>query len=153
MNVAAPSLEYAFEIVAEIDDGHRIGRSADEQLWFTPVTGGTVRGPLLNGTVLPGGGDWSIERSGTSELEARYLIQADDGTVIDIVNRGYYRAAPEVEARLDAGQEVAQDEYYFRSAPVFRTDAAQHRWLTEHQFVATLRAVGNTVVVFVFAVR
>ncbi|MFB7892842.1 DUF3237 domain-containing protein [Microbacterium sp. NPDC056044] len=148
-----PVLEYAFEIRVDIDPHFRIGRSADEELTFTPVAGGTVAGPLLNGEVLAGGGDWAVERSGTAQLEARYLLRADDGAVIDILNRGYYRASDDVIARVEAGENVPEDEYYFRTAPVFQTDAAAHRWLAEHQFIGLARDEDGQVCVRVYVVR
>lgn len=148
-----PRLEYAFELRVDIAPHLPIGRSADEDLSFTPITGGTVAGPLLNGVVLPGGGDWAVERSGTSQLEARYLLQADDGAVIDILNRGYYRASAAVMARVEAGENVPEDEYYFRTAPVFQTDAAAHRWLAEHQFLGLARDEDGQVCVRVWVVR
>ncbi|MCC4908336.1 DUF3237 domain-containing protein [Microbacterium sp. cx-59] len=148
-----PALEYAFEIRVDIGPFERIGRSADEELTFTPITGGTVAGPLLTGVVLPGGGDWAVERSGTAQLEARYLLRADDGTVIDILNRGYYRASEEVTERVAAGENVAEEEYYFRTAPVFQTDVPAHRWLAEHQFVGLARDEDGQVCVRVYVVR
>ncbi|WP_062466653.1 DUF3237 domain-containing protein [Demequina maris] len=148
-----PVLEPAFEIRVDIDPHLRIGRGADEELTFTPVVGGTVSGPLLRGVVLPGGGDWAVERSGTAQLEARYLLRADDGAVIDILNRGYYRASAEVEERLAAGEVVPESEYYFRTAPVFQTDAPAHRWLAEHQFIGLARDEAGQVCVRVFVVR
>lgn len=148
-----PVLEFAFEIRVDIDPHLRIGRSSDEDLTFTPISGGTVSGPLLSGEVLPYGGDWAVERSGTAQLEARYLLRASDGAVIDILNRGYYRASSEVMARVEAGENVPEDEYYFRTAPVFQTDAAAHRWLAEHQFVGLARDEDGQVCVRVFVVR
>lgn len=148
-----PRLEYAFELRVDIAPHLPIGRSADENLSFTPITGGTVAGPLLNGVVLPGGGDWAVERSGTSQLEARYLLRAYDGAVIDILNRGYYRASAEVTARVEAGENVPEDEYYFRTAPVFQTDAAAHRWLAEHQFLGLARDEDGQVCIRVWVVR
>ncbi|GAA5030658.1 DUF3237 domain-containing protein [Microbacterium fluvii] len=148
-----PVLEYAFEIRVDIAPHLRIGRSADEELTFTPIAGGTVAGPLLNGVVLAGGGDWSVERSRTSQLEARYLLQADDGAVIDILNRGYYRASDEVIARVEAGENVPEEEYYFRTAPVFQTDAAAHRWLAEHQFIGLARDEDGQICIRIFVVR
>lgn len=148
-----PVLEYAFEVRVDIDPYVRIGRSADEELTFTPICGGTVAGPLLTGTVLPGGGDWAVERSGTAQLEARYLLRADDGAVIDILNRGYYRASHEVMARVAAGENVSEDEYYFRTAPVFQTDAPAHRWLSEHQFLGLARDEDGQVCIRVYVVR
>ncbi len=147
-----PTLEFVFEVRVDIAPHLRIGRSADEELTFTPITGGTVSGPRLNGVVLAGGGDWAVERSRTSQLEARYLLQADDGAVIDILNRGYFRADDAVLARLEAGENVPEEEYYFRTAPVFQTDAPAHRWLAEHQFVGMARDEDGQVCVRVFLV-
>ncbi|MBX3196475.1 MAG: DUF3237 domain-containing protein [Microbacteriaceae bacterium] len=148
-----PRLEYAFELRVDIAPHLHIGRGVDEHLSFTPITGGTVAGPLLNGRVLAGGGDWAVERNGTAQLEARYLLEADDGAVIDILNRGYYRASEEVIARVEAGEDVPEDEYYFRTAPVFQTDAPQHRWLAEHQFVGLARDEAGQVCVRTYVVR
>lgn len=148
-----PRLDFAFEIRVDIDPSVRIGRSADEELSFTPISGGTVAGPLLNGVVLPGGGDWAVERAGTAQLEARYLLRAEDGAAIDILNRGYYRASADVVARVEAGENVPEEEYYFRTAPVFQTDAAPHRWLAEHQFLGLARDEDGQVCVRVYVVR
>jgi hypothetical protein len=148
-----PVLEFAFEIRVDIEPHLRIGRSADEDLSVTPISGGSVAGPLLSGEVLSGGGDWAVERSGTAQLEARYLLRADDGAVIDILNRGYYRASAEVIERVMGGENVPETEYYFRTAPVFQTDAAPHRWLAEHQFVGLARDEDGQVRIRVYVVR
>jgi hypothetical protein len=148
-----PIMEFAFEVRVDIAPYLQIGRGADEHLSFTPIVGGTVDGPLLTGEVLPGGGDWAVERSGTAQLEARYLLRASDGAVIDILNRGYYRASPEVMARVEGGENVPESEYYFRTAPVFQTDAPEHRWLAEHQFVGLARDEYGQVCIRVFVVR
>ncbi|MEQ6899428.1 DUF3237 domain-containing protein [Microbacterium sp. KR10-403] len=153
MTLPDPQLAFAFEIRADIGPFLRIGRSADEELTFTPVTGGSVAGPLLNGTIVAGGGDWAVERSRTAQLEARYVVQADDGAYIDVLNRGYYRASKEVIDRVEAGENVPETEYYFRTAPVFQTDAAPHRWLAEHQFVGLARDEDGQVRVRVFLVK
>lgn len=150
-----PALEFAFELRVSVDTDVHLGRGADEVLSFTPITGGTVSGPLLNGTVLAGGGDWAVTRSGTAQLEARYLVQADDGAAIDVLNRGYFRATEEVTARMERGENVAEDDpgMYFRTAPVFQTDAPAHRWLAEHQFLGLARDEDGQVCVRVFVVR
>lgn len=149
-----PHLEFVFEIRAEIAPELPIGRSEDEVLSFTPIVGGTVSGPRLNGVVLAGGGDWAVERSGTAQLEARYLLRADDGAVIDILNRGYFRADTDVLQRMDRGENVPEDDpgLYFRTAPVFQTDAPAHRWLAENQFIGVARDEDGAVCIRVFLV-
>lgn len=155
VSAAQPVLEYAFEIRVDVAADLRIGRGSDELLTFTPITGGTVHGPLLSGEVLAGGGDWAVERSGTAQLEARYLLRAEDGTVIDVLNRGYFRATPEAVARYERGEHVPEDDaaVYFRTAPVFQTDAPRHRWLAEHQFIGLARDEDGQVCIRVFVLR
>ena len=148
-----PHLTFAFEVRVDVEDAVRIGAHGEHDvLWHVAITGGTVSGPRLDGEVLGGGGDWFRDRDGTVTLDARYLLRASDGAVIDIVNRGFWHASPEVKARLDAGEQVDEREYYYRTAPVFTTDAAQHRWLTETVFVGLARQEGMTICIRFFAV-
>jgi hypothetical protein len=129
-------LAFAFEARVDIGPTEHVGHAGGAELSFIPITGGTVTGPRLNGTVLGGGGDWAITRQGVAiDLDARYLIRADDGALIDIVNRGFWVASAEVEAAMDRGEEVDPSQYYFRTQPTFRTDAPQHSWLTHTVFV------------------
>lgn len=73
----------------------------------------TVRGPGLNGTVVDySGADWPIVRAdGVVELNAHYMLQADDGALIYIRNLGYVYSG------------------YFRCTPYFRAPLGAHDWL------------------------
>jgi hypothetical protein len=142
IDLPQPRLTFAFEARVDTAPMVPIGGSGADALLFFPITGGTISGPKLNGIVLPGGGDWATDRGDlVTELEARYLVQADDGTVIDIVNRGFHRAmTPEQMERIVAGEDLPESEYYYRTSPMFRTDAPQHRWLTHTVFVGMARS-------------
>ena len=106
-DIAPPGLRFAFEARVDIAPSRHVGHAGSAPLGFTPITGGTVAGPRLQGTVEPGGGDWAISRDGHAvDLDARYLIRAEDGALIDIVNRGFWVAPREVEEALDAGEAV-----------------------------------------------
>jgi hypothetical protein len=134
--VIEPELRFAFEARVDIGPAEHVGQAGGAPVGFTPILGGTVQGPRLSGQVVPGGGDWTVTRSGYAvDLDARYLIRADDGALIDIVNRGFWVGPAEVADALDAGEVVEADRYYFRTQPVFRTDAPQHAWLTHTVFV------------------
>ena len=135
-DIVPPELAFAFEARVDIAESRHVGHAGGAALGFTPITGGTVSGPRLTGKVVPGGGDWAVAREGVAvDLDARYLVQADDGALIDVVNRGHWVASPEVDAALEAGEAVDPSRYYFRTQPVFRTDAPQHEWLTRTVFV------------------
>ncbi|WP_436529556.1 DUF3237 domain-containing protein [Actinoplanes sp. HUAS TT8] len=147
-----PRLVFSFEARVDVAETLHVGRGPDEVLMFTPITGGTVSGPRLNGVVLAGGGDWSTTRGQVTTLEARYLLRADDGTVIDILNRGFWRATPEIDARVEAGEDIPETEYYYRTSPVFSTDAPAHRWLQESVFVGLARGEAGQVCIRFFEV-
>ncbi|ATE65713.1 DUF3237 family protein [Rhizorhabdus dicambivorans] len=139
MNVNVPPLDFAFRIKMHFPPGPRLRFpvSADEVRGFVSVAGGQVEGPLLSGEVVAGsGGDWPLFRSdGVVAFDARYLIRAVDGTIIQVFNRGYAHAPADVQARIERGQPVDPSENYFRVAPVFETEPGPHDWLTRTVFV------------------
>lgn len=137
----APRLRFAFEALVDVAPSEHVGHGEGDVLDFTPITGGTVEGPRLSGTIVPGGGDWAVRRGPCLwQLDARYLIRAADDALIDVVNRGFYRTTTaEAMARAEAGEDLDPSEVYFRTSPVFRTDAPQHRWLAETVFVGLAR--------------
>ena len=86
-----------------------------------PIVGGRVSGSRLTGEIMPGGGDWQTVRAdGTTDVEARYLIRATDGTILSVVNSGYRHGPPEVLARIAQGEIVDPALYYFRTRPASR---------------------------------
>jgi len=101
---------------------------------------GTIEGPRLNGTVVPGsGGDWALFRpDGVLATDARYMLQADDGTLILMHNRGYlWGRRADVMPRIRAwifedGPPVPHSEYYLRAFPTFEVECGAYDWLTRH---------------------
>jgi hypothetical protein len=147
-----PRLELAFEVRVEVDPALPVGGASEhEQLMFVPITGGTVDGPRLRGEILPGGGDWYVDRDGVAHLDARYVLRTSDGDLVDVRNRGYWRADPEVTALLDSGVDVPEDRYYYRTSPVFTTGAPALRWLTETVFVGLARTDSGAICIRFFA--
>ncbi|WP_236623298.1 DUF3237 domain-containing protein [Demequina mangrovi] len=148
----AAVLEHVFDLRVAVGEPIRVGRTDSEDLNVTPIIGGTVEGPRLGGRVLGVGADWWVTRGATTQLDARYIIEADDGSAIDVVNRGYWHAGADVERRLVAGEDVPEEELYYRTAFVFQTGAEAHRWLTEAQFVGYARPEPGHVVIRVHRV-
>jgi hypothetical protein len=133
----APSLEYAFTATVTLAPPVEQGTVDGGRKRFIAITGGKVQGPLLSGTVMPGGGDWqTILPGGLTRVEARYFLRADDGTVIEVANPGVRTGSPEVIERLAKGENVDPSAYYFRTTPRFEVAAGKHEWLRRHAFVA-----------------
>lgn len=133
-----PQLAFLFEAQVHVAAPIEMGPGPNGAHRVIPITGGTVTGPRVNGIVLPGGADWQwIRPDGAAEIEARYIIEANDGARISVVNRGLRHGPPAVLQRLAAGLPVDRAEYYFRTTPVFQTAAPRYEWLTKSVFVAT----------------
>lgn len=148
-----PGLALAFTIEAEIDAPRSAGASPRGERLHIPITGGRVSGPRLSGQVLPGGSDWPvIAPDGTSQVEARYSIEADDGTLIYVVNKGLRVSSDAVRARLRAGESVDPSKFYMRAAPVFDAPTGPHRWLTERLFVSSIAPMGRAIRIDVYEV-
>ncbi|MES2625230.1 MAG: DUF3237 domain-containing protein [Pseudomonadota bacterium] len=131
-----PTLEFAFELVASLDAPLQLGNTGVGQRRIIGVTGGTIKGPMLNGVVLPGGADWQIVRAdGVTEISARYTLQADDGALIYVDAPGIREATPEVIARINAGEIVDPSEYYFRTTPRLETSSEKYAWMNRRLFV------------------
>jgi hypothetical protein len=126
-----PVLRLAFEIAVEVNAPLDLGQTQAGHRRIVPIAGGEASGPRLKGRILPGGADWQILRpDGTADLDARYTIQTDDGSLIYVVNRGVRSGPPELLARVNRGERVDPAAYYFRSAASFETSAPQYSWLT-----------------------
>jgi len=154
--VTEARLEFVFQIRLHFTRVHTIpnmpsgaGRGA------VYVDDGVVEGPRLRGRALPNaGGDWALFRpDGVLAFDARYMLQADDGTLILLHNRGYlWGRRPDVMPRIrawifDDGPPVAHEEYYLRANPSFEVQTGPHDWLMRHVFVGIgeRKADGNLI--------
>lgn len=88
---------------------------------YTSVKTGEVEGPRLNGKLVDhSGADWPLVRAdGVVELNAHYMIEAQDGTLIYIRNLGYVYGARGPDRPAP----------YFRCTPYFRAPEGPHDWL------------------------
>ena len=132
-----PQLEFAFELKVQASPLPEIGMTAKGIRRIISITGGSFEGPQIKGTIIPGGYDWQLLRNdGVIEIEARYVLQADDSSLITIVNTGLRHAPENIMQKLGNGEEVDPALYYFRSIPVFETSEPKYNWLTKNIFVA-----------------
>jgi hypothetical protein len=119
-------LEHVFDVRLEFHERHVWGPvSGGAQQGYVSVKTGIVEGPRLNGKVVDySGADWGTVRTdGVVELNAHYLLQADDGALIYIKNQGYvYGTTPGTDG-------APPRPGYFRCTPYFRAPVGPHDWL------------------------
>jgi len=122
--------EFLYELSADLEDSLDMGVTPRGNRIIVYIKGGTVKGPKLNGEVLPGGGDWALFRpDGVFEIDGRLTIRTDDGHLIYIHYRGIINATVDVWGRVAEGEPVDPSEYYFRVAPFFETASEKYSWL------------------------
>ena len=133
-----PALEFSFRISVDVTGIQELGKTAKGIRKIVPITGGSFEGPNIKGKVVPGGYDWQLLRADeVLEIDARYMLQTDDGDLITIMNTGMRHGPPEIMQRLAKGEEVDPSDYYFRSIPVFETGNPKYAWLMRSVFIAT----------------
>lgn len=126
---AAPALslplEFAYEAIVTLGAGTPVGKTPYGVRNRIPITGGTFEGPRIRGTVLAGGMDWQLERPDRMlDIHADYMMQAEDGTLIHVINKGLISHDP---ARR-----------YVRTVPWFEVPEGPHAWLNQSVFTGTI---------------
>jgi hypothetical protein len=113
--------------------------------------GGSFAGPRLEGEVLPGGGDWVLDRrDGVAELDIRFTLRTRDAQLIYASARGIFDAPPEVRQRIRGGESVPPAEYYFRTAWMFETGAEAYARLNRLIAVGVARRTPSGMVTDIF---
>jgi hypothetical protein len=89
----APRAELAYEALVTLTAEIPHGRTPFGERIRVPITGGWFRGAAIAGQILPGGADWQpLRADGYFALDADYFMAADDGTPIDVRNRGLWHS-------------------------------------------------------------
>lgn len=131
----APSLTFVFEETVTLAADITPGRTAIGDRNIVPITGGTFSGPGdgsgFAGKILPGGWDWQLKRTdGCLWIKADYMLQTDDGAVINILNQG-----PVCPPQPGAAMQPV------RTMAVFEPPLGKYEWLGRSAFIGTLEPV------------
>jgi len=126
-------------IDVDVDPIVDLGAVATGVRRYVPFRGGTFAGrDGLQGTIAAGGVDWQLARAdGALEIDAHYVLVTDASEMIEVQSRGLRVAAPEVAARIAAGEPVDPSEYYFRTHIRLTTAASRLQWMNELLAVST----------------
>lgn len=84
-----PALTKACVIRADTGEGIEFKTSEGHVRAFFPITGGEAHGNGWTGRIVPGGADFAVALAdGSYAIEARYLLELDDGTHVMVTNAG-----------------------------------------------------------------
>jgi hypothetical protein len=140
MTLPPPTLEHLCDLAVTIAAPVEVGQTPAGLRRMIPITGGTVTGQI-NGKVLAGGADFQLILNGGTQahLDARYVIELDDGSRVFVQNTALRVASLENSQRIMNGQPVDPSAVYFRCQPKLEATTPQWAWLSESQFIGTGR--------------
>ena len=96
----------------------RAARSAPRSM--PPRAASRGRGSTAASFRCPAAISRSSAPNGVIDFDARYLLEADDGAIIYLQNRGYrWARSPEIAERMARNEPVGPDDYYMRVSPQF----------------------------------
>ena len=146
--------EFAFTARVSVASPVTIGNGPEGLRRFVAITGGPVAGPLLNGRVLAGSGDWQVVRpDGVLKVEASYTIETHDGVLIACTNRGIRHASPDVMAKLMRGEPVPIDSYYFRTSAQFEAPlGSAYEWMNRAMFAGKAEREPDKAIIHFFRI-
>jgi hypothetical protein len=109
-----------------------------------PITGGRFEGPLLNGEILNNGADWQVVTAdGLAIIDTRYLLKADDNSLVYLQTKGYRYGPPDVMAEVAKGNPVDPNKYFFRLYMTFETSSEKYGWLNRAMAVGYAMRLGK----------
>jgi hypothetical protein len=107
-----------------------VGSPPDNYRRIGVIPGGSFEGDRLSGKVLDGGSDWqTIRPDGAVNLNVRLVLRTNDDALVCMTYQGVRYGPPDVIARIDRGEVVDPESYYFRVNPLFQTSAPQYDWI------------------------
>jgi hypothetical protein len=118
-------LQPAFRIMAQVEKEQITPTSRGDRL-FQRIIGGTMSGPLLNGTLHPrSGGEFGLGRDdGAIELNTHFMARTEHGEMLYVTHTGIRRDA---------------DGYYRFTAYFDSEGDGPHAWLNDTLVVGTGR--------------
>ena len=137
-----PALDWFADLSVQVGRPQEVGHTVHGQRRLIPILGGEATGQGWTARVLPGGADFQlIVNPRLAELDARYMLESDDGVTIYMQNKGYlWGREPGTMERLrawafDGGEAVPHADYYLRAQPTFEAPLGKYDWLTRHVFI------------------
>lgn len=121
--------EFLFNLNLKLGDLKTLGAIPLGERRVAAIAGGSVEGQRFSGEIIEGSDCQLLRPDGVLEIDATYIVKADSGGLVRILNKGLRHGPAEVLARLAKGESVEPNEYFFGSTMRFETSASGLEWL------------------------
>ena len=117
----------------------------------TSVSGGSVKGDRISGTLIGPGADWAIVgNDGYAQIDVRTQIRTDDGADLFLHYTGSIELCEATFTALLGDGETGFDEQYFRTHVRLESGEERYSWVNRALFVGQGRVVSDGVEYEVF---
>jgi len=121
---AKPGLTYLYTANIVAGPSYDAGLGPHGTQSITAITSGNFSGPLLNGILLPVGGDWGVaDANGTFYPDVRQTFQTNDGAIIQVYEAGASQTDKTVHVHM-----------------TFETGSQKYWWLNSVVAIGIIRA-------------
>jgi Protein of unknown function (DUF3237) len=101
------------------------------------IRGGVFEGERLSGEVVSGN-DWQAVRTDSCiKLDVRLVLRTTDGALIVMTYQCLRAGPPNIIEKLDRGEAVDPESYYFRMNPMFETSFPKYDWINRILAIGT----------------
>ena len=146
-------VEHLFDMSIELEDPQLIATPLGQRVTYI-IRSGTVAGPRLSGTLVPGGGDWlMLGADGVLRVDVRCTIRTDDEQLIFVTAGGVVQIPPDAMERYGAGERLSWEDLYARTTLLFETGAEAYSWLNGTATIAINEVAPNRVDYRVYGLR
>jgi hypothetical protein len=147
-----PALDHLCNLAVEVGVPIDAGHSPLGHRRLVPILGGTVGGRLAGRVLI--GADFQMIHGGTlARLEARYMLELDDGARVFVQNNAMRAASAEVTGRLLRGEPVDPAEVYFRGQVTLETGDPRWSWLNERLYLCVGQRLPTQVLMSFYIVQ
>src|SRR5262245_5947152 len=126
--------EYLGTVEVQLDAAQAVG-----PVRIINDTGGTLKGPKVNGTLVPPSGDWlNVMPDGSLRIDARNSFITDDGELIFVAASGIVVPNKDAMDRFNKGEVITSNDEYFLFTFRFTTASKKYDWLNKVQSVGKM---------------
>ena len=141
--------EHVFDFRATLKPPVLVGKTRHGMRVYYEVTGGVVEGERVNGEILTGGGDWAIVGDDMwSRIDVRGQIRTDDGAILYCQYSGLIEPTETFLHAVQADEETAFDDQYWRATIDVETGDERYAWLTQSLLIGRGRRTAPTGVAY-----
>lgn len=133
-----------FTLRATFGESYQVGGGPAGSRAVVTLTGGTVEGERISGTLVGPGADWAILRGdGYAQIDVRTQIRTADGADLFLQYQGLLELNDvATKALFGDGETAFGDNYWFTSMRM-EAGAERYAWVNRTMFVGQGRALSD----------